>query len=271
MVVASRKLDSCEVAAAEISESTGRRAVAIAAHVGHWNDCDDLMAAVLDHFGRLDVLVSNAGMSPVYDSLDTVTEELYDKTQAVNLKGPFRLGVLAGTYMAAHDGGSIINIGTAGLAHGERRTSSRTRAPRQVSTCSRSGSPKPSRRRCASTRYCRARSAPTRARGGPPTTSTPRSSRSAESADASEVARSPSTWRRRRRSFTTGRRSSASTVASPGKVWESPAADAQEGAAALTERRAPVWTGAMTSSPATPGGRSMRRSQPVDLECHTVV
>ena len=114
VVVASRKLDSCEVAAAEINESTGRRAVAIAAHVGHWNDCDDLMAAVLDNFGRLDVLVSNAGMSPVYDSLDTVTEDLYDKTQAVNLKGPFRLGVLAGTYMAAHDGGSIINIGTAG-------------------------------------------------------------------------------------------------------------------------------------------------------------
>jgi NAD(P)-dependent dehydrogenase (short-subunit alcohol dehydrogenase family) len=105
VVVASRKLDSCEVAAAEI---------AVAAHVGHWTDCDDLMAAVLGHFGRLDVFVSNAGMSPVYDSLDTVTEELYDKTQAVNLKGPFRLGVLAGTYMAAHDGGSIINIGTAG-------------------------------------------------------------------------------------------------------------------------------------------------------------
>ncbi len=114
VVVASRKLDSCEVAAAEINESTGRRAIAIAAHVGHWDDCDDLMSATLDHFGRLDVLVSNAGMSPVYDSLDTVTEELYDKTQAVNLKGPFRLGVLAGTYMAAHDGGSIINIGTAG-------------------------------------------------------------------------------------------------------------------------------------------------------------
>ncbi len=74
VVVASRKLDSCEVAAAEINESTGRRAIAIAAHVGHWNECDDLMAAALDHFGRLDVLVSNAGMSPVYDSV-----ELHDR------------------------------------------------------------------------------------------------------------------------------------------------------------------------------------------------
>ena len=58
------------------------------------------------------MLVNNAGMSPLYDSLDAVSEELYDKTLAVNLKGPFRLAVLAATRMAAGDGGSIINIGT---------------------------------------------------------------------------------------------------------------------------------------------------------------
>ena len=58
------------------------------------------------------MLVNNAGMSPLYESLDAVSEELFDKTLAVNLKGPFRLAVLAATHMAAHDGGSIINIGT---------------------------------------------------------------------------------------------------------------------------------------------------------------
>jgi len=100
--------------AAELTESTGRRAEAIACHVGHWDDCDHLIAETLERMGRLDVLVNNAGMSPLYERLDAVTEELYDKTHAVNLKGPFRLGVLAGTYMAEHDGGSIINIGTAG-------------------------------------------------------------------------------------------------------------------------------------------------------------
>ena len=114
VVIASRKLDACETAADEIRATTGRRAVAIACHVGHWDDCDHLLAASLAELGRVDVLVNNAGMSPLYERLDTVTEELWDKTLAVNLKGPFRLGVLAACHMAAHDGGSIINIGTAG-------------------------------------------------------------------------------------------------------------------------------------------------------------
>jgi NAD(P)-dependent dehydrogenase (short-subunit alcohol dehydrogenase family) len=50
----------------------------------------------------MDVLVNNAGMSPVYDELADVTEELYDKTLAVNLNGAFRLSVLAGIHMSKH-------------------------------------------------------------------------------------------------------------------------------------------------------------------------
>jgi hypothetical protein len=120
VVIASRKLAACEAAAEEVRASTGRKAVAIAAHVGRWQDCDQLIAGTLADLGRLDVLVNNAGMSPLYESLDAVSEELYDKTLAVNLKGPFRLAVLAATHMAAVKedgqacGGSIINIGTAG-------------------------------------------------------------------------------------------------------------------------------------------------------------
>ncbi|MGH9273775.1 MAG: SDR family NAD(P)-dependent oxidoreductase, partial [Acidimicrobiales bacterium] len=114
VVIASRKLEACEAVADEVRASTGRRAVAIACHVGHWDECDRLIADSLAQLGRLDVFVNNAGMSPLYERLDTVTEELYDKTFAVNLKGPFRLAVLAATHMAADGGGSIINVGTAG-------------------------------------------------------------------------------------------------------------------------------------------------------------
>jgi NAD(P)-dependent dehydrogenase (short-subunit alcohol dehydrogenase family) len=118
VVIASRKLDACEAAAEQVRASTGRRAVAIACHVGRWGDCDRLIAETLARAGRLDVLVNNAGMSPLYPSLDAVSEELFDKTLAVNLKGPFRLAVLAATHMVTVKGdgevggGSIINIGT---------------------------------------------------------------------------------------------------------------------------------------------------------------
>jgi NAD(P)-dependent dehydrogenase (short-subunit alcohol dehydrogenase family) len=114
VVVASRKLDACERAAGEIAASTGRRAVGVACHVGSWTDCDSLADEVYERFGRCDVLVNNAGMSPPYADLVSVTEELYDKVHAVNARGPFRLGSVIGTRMGAGDGGSIINISTAG-------------------------------------------------------------------------------------------------------------------------------------------------------------
>ena len=64
--------------------------------------------------GKVDVLVNNAGMSPLYPDPASVTEELYDKVLAVNLKGPFRLTALVGTRMAAGGGGSIINVSSIG-------------------------------------------------------------------------------------------------------------------------------------------------------------
>ena len=114
VVIASRKLDACEAAAREIEAATGRRALPVACHVGAWEDCDRLVDTVYDAFARCDVLVNNAGMSPLYDGLPSVTAELYDKVHAVNARGPFRLSALIGTRMAEGDGGSIINVSTAG-------------------------------------------------------------------------------------------------------------------------------------------------------------
>lgn len=114
VVIASRKLDACEQAATEIHAATGRRALPVACHVAYWDQCDQLVERVYDEFGRCDVLVNNAGMSPLYDKLTDITEEYYDKVHGVNLKGPFRLSVQAGARMAEGDGGSIINIGTIG-------------------------------------------------------------------------------------------------------------------------------------------------------------
>jgi len=110
VVIASRKLESCEALAKEVRERTGREALPIACHVGNWDQCDALIAASLERFGRIHVLVNNAGMSPLYPSLPEVSEALYQKVLDVNLKGPFRLSSLAGAHMAESGGGSIINV-----------------------------------------------------------------------------------------------------------------------------------------------------------------
>lgn len=110
VIVASRKLDSCETAAADVRERFGREALASACDVSEWAQCDQLVDAAYAKFGRVDILVNNAGGSPPYSSLDKVTEKMWNKTIALNLRGPFRLSALIGARMSGDRGGAIINI-----------------------------------------------------------------------------------------------------------------------------------------------------------------
>jgi NAD(P)-dependent dehydrogenase (short-subunit alcohol dehydrogenase family) len=109
VVISSRKRDVCEEVATEV-RAAGGRAFSVACHVGRWSDVEALVEAAYGEFGQVDVLVNNAGMSPLYPSLVDVSEELFDKVIGVNLKGPFRLTALVGSRMSEGDGGSIINI-----------------------------------------------------------------------------------------------------------------------------------------------------------------
>ena len=113
VVIASRKLDNCEALAAEVRSNHGVKALAVACHAGKWDEVEALADAAFDAFGRVDVLVNNAGMSPLYPSLGAITETLYDKVFGVNLKGPFRLSALIGERMVTAGRGSIINISSA--------------------------------------------------------------------------------------------------------------------------------------------------------------
>lgn len=113
LVIASRKLDACEAVADEV-RALGRNALAVAAHVGSWNDMDRLADAAYEHFGKVDVLINNAGMSPLAPSMVEVTEALFDKIVSVNFKGVYRLSTLVGSRMAADNGGAIINISSLG-------------------------------------------------------------------------------------------------------------------------------------------------------------
>jgi NAD(P)-dependent dehydrogenase (short-subunit alcohol dehydrogenase family) len=113
VVVSSRKQEACEEAAAEV-RNFGRRAFAHCCHIGHWDEIDGLVDAAYDNFGKVDILVNNAGLAPTYPNPQSVTEDLWDKTIAVNLKGPYRLTALVGERMIAGDGGSIVNISSIG-------------------------------------------------------------------------------------------------------------------------------------------------------------
>jgi NAD(P)-dependent dehydrogenase (short-subunit alcohol dehydrogenase family) len=115
VVIASRKLENCVEVAKEVEASTSVKALPVAYHVGRWEDHDKLVDAVYAEFGRADVLVNNAGMSPLYGGdITNVTEALYDKTHAVNAKGPFRLAALFAERMRAAGKGVILNVTSAG-------------------------------------------------------------------------------------------------------------------------------------------------------------
>jgi NAD(P)-dependent dehydrogenase (short-subunit alcohol dehydrogenase family) len=112
VVIASRKVENCEAAAQEV-RALGRRALAVGAHVGKWDEIDRLIEAAYAEFGRVDILVNNAGMGPRMPSHE-VTEQLFDSVVNLNFKGPFRLASRIAKRMMDGDGGTIINVSSTG-------------------------------------------------------------------------------------------------------------------------------------------------------------
>jgi NAD(P)-dependent dehydrogenase (short-subunit alcohol dehydrogenase family) len=122
VMIASRSLESCQETADEISAETGRRVHVHACHVGRWDDVDRLADVAWNELGGVDVLVNNAGKSPLYESVAAIDERLWDSVIGLNLKGPFRLTALLGTRMAERARetgrpGSIVNISSIAAIH----------------------------------------------------------------------------------------------------------------------------------------------------------
>ena len=109
VIISSRKLEPCEAVAEEVRRM-GRRALPAACHVGRWEDIPALVDAAYEAFGKVDVLVNNAGIAPTAPRSSEVTEDLFDKTVGVNFKGPFRLSALVGDRMMQAGSGAIINV-----------------------------------------------------------------------------------------------------------------------------------------------------------------
>src|SRR3954470_6227812 len=89
VVVASRKLENCEAVAAEIT-ATGRRGEAVACHIGRTDQIDTLVDTAYAAFGKIDIVVNNAAMSPGTQLAES-SAELFQKTYATNTLGPMWL------------------------------------------------------------------------------------------------------------------------------------------------------------------------------------
>jgi 3-oxoacyl-[acyl-carrier protein] reductase len=98
-------------------EKLGAKAIYCQADVAHSADRTALVKQVREQFGRLDVLVNNAGVAPdVRADLLEATEESFDRLIAINLRGPYFLTQLVACWMAqqrqadAKFGGMIVNV-----------------------------------------------------------------------------------------------------------------------------------------------------------------
>ena len=110
LVIASRKPEPLEAAAAQIREQTGGEALAVPAHTGD----DEAVARVVERavaeFGGVDVLVNNAATNPHFGPILSADESHWDKTYDVNVKGYFRMAKACVPKMSERGGGRIINI-----------------------------------------------------------------------------------------------------------------------------------------------------------------
>ena len=116
VIVSSRKLHDCEAVAQDIV-AAGGRAEALACHVGRMEDIDAAFRHIRERHGRLDVLVNNAATNPFYGHILDTTEQAYNKTVDVNLRGYLFMSIAAGKLMQEHGGGAIVNVASVNALH----------------------------------------------------------------------------------------------------------------------------------------------------------
>ena len=107
IVVSSRKLDACQAVVSEI-EAAGGKASAVACNVGHKPDLEGLVAHAMRTYGRIDVLIPNAAINPVYGPSADVSDDIWNKVLTSNLTATHWLCNMVLPGMAERGGGSVI-------------------------------------------------------------------------------------------------------------------------------------------------------------------
>ncbi|MDQ3393702.1 MAG: glucose 1-dehydrogenase [Bacteroidota bacterium] len=109
VVVSSRNQEALDEVVQEL-KAAGHKAMAFAAHMGSLDQINALVENTLQQFGRLDIVVNNAAINPIYGPIQDSSPEAFDKIMQVNVKGPLELAKKAYPVMKANGGGAIVNI-----------------------------------------------------------------------------------------------------------------------------------------------------------------
>ncbi len=117
VVVSSRKVEACEAVAAGIRKA-GREATVIPCNVSRKPDVEALVAGTLKTYGRVDILVCNAAVNPVFGPLRELTDEAFDKIMGANVKSNLWLANLTIPGMADRGGGAVVIVSSIGGLRG---------------------------------------------------------------------------------------------------------------------------------------------------------
>ena len=117
VVVSSRKPEACEKTLAEL-KGTGYDAIAVPCNVGYKEQCERLVGTTLATWGRVDTLVLNAAINPYFGSMQDMSDDVFDKMIATNLKAQLWLCKLVCPQMAERGEGSIIIISSIAALRG---------------------------------------------------------------------------------------------------------------------------------------------------------
>ena len=109
VVVSSRNQEACDEVVKEFT-SEGLKAIGIACHIGKEDQRKNLVSKVIEAFGRIDILVNNAAINPVFGPIEDVDPAIFDKIMDVKVKAPWSLYKLVLPHFKANKKGSIINI-----------------------------------------------------------------------------------------------------------------------------------------------------------------
>ena len=117
VVIASRKIEACNAAVEEVRDRGGE-ALAVACNISRRDECEAVVKAAHDAWGRVDIFVANAAVNPVYGPLSELTDEAFDKVMTSNVHSALWFANAAMPLMAEQGGGAFIVVSSIGGLRG---------------------------------------------------------------------------------------------------------------------------------------------------------